>query len=189
LTTNIIDLIESQVIVSIKDQKDIEKAIESPSNIVFLLTGNLLTIQEHIQILQNANKKVFLHIDFIDGLSNTKSAIEYIAKHLKPLGIITTKSNLIKFAKEVNLLAIQRIFLIDGGAVTKGIEMVKSCKPDAVEVLPGLMPRVIFELTETIETPLIVGGLISSKEEILSALKAGALAVSVGNSVLWNFDF
>lgn len=189
MTTSIIDLIESQVIVSIKEEQDIEKAIKSPSNIVFLLTGDLLTIHGHIKTLQEANKQVFLHIDFIDGLANTKSAVKYIANHLKPLGIITTKSNLIKFAKDYNLLAIQRIFLIDGGAVTKGIEMVKSCKPDAVEVLPGLMPRVIFDLTEKLETPLIVGGLICNKEEILSALQAGALAVSVGNPKLWNFDF
>jgi glycerol uptake operon antiterminator len=189
MSTNIIDLIESQVIVSIKTPDDIEKAIKSSSNIVFLLTGDLLTIHEYIKVLQKAGKKVFLHIDFIDGLSNTKSALKYIAHYLKPVGIITTKSTLIKFAKEYNLLAIQRIFLIDGSAVAKGIEMVKSCKPDAVEVLPGLMPRIIFELTETIETPLIVGGLICSKEEILSALQAGALAVSVGKPELWNFDF
>ncbi len=184
-----IDLIESQVIVSIKNHEDIEKAIKSNSNIVFLLTGDLLTIQDHICQLKKANKLVFLHIDFIDGLANTKSAVKYIAHHLKPLGIITTKSTLIKFAKEYNLLAIQRIFLIDNGAVAKGIEMVKSCKPDAVEVLPGLMPRIIFELTETIDTPLIVGGLIRNRDEILLALKAGALAVSVGSPDLWNFDF
>jgi glycerol uptake operon antiterminator len=186
---NMIDLVESQVIVSIREPKDIDKAIKSKANIVFLLTGNLLSVKDYVEVLQNANKQVFVHLDFIDGLANSRSAIEYIAKHIKPLGIITTKSNLIKFAKEFHLMTIQRIFLIDRGAIKKGIEMVNSCKPDAVEVLPGLMPRVIFELTETVETPLIVGGLIANEDEIHNALKAGALAVSVGNPKLWDFDF
>ena len=85
-------------------------------------------------------------------------------------------------------MTIQRIFLIDRAAVQKGIENIRSCKPDAVEVLPGLMPKIIDDLSRKIKLPLIVGGLISEEAEILSALKAGALAVSSGNPAMWHFD-
>ncbi|MFT4413977.1 glycerol-3-phosphate responsive antiterminator [Fredinandcohnia humi] len=185
---NIVDLVESQLIISIKDPASIEKATQSNSNVVFLLTGDLLSAKDLIKPLQEANKHVFIHLDFIDGISNSKSAIKFIAKEWKPCGIITTKASLVKLAKEEGLMTIQRIFLLDRGALNKGIEMVQSCKPDAVEVLPGLMPKIIYDLTERIELPLIVGGLIQDKEDCLQALQAGALAVSVGNPELWDIE-
>ncbi|WP_409293948.1 glycerol-3-phosphate responsive antiterminator [Peribacillus sp. SCS-26] len=185
---NIVDMVESQLIASIKDEKDIDLAIKSRANIAFLLTGNLMTIKGHIEKLKSAGMFIFIHLDFIDGLSNTKSALSYIAQDWKPTGIITTKSNMVKFAKEEGLLTIQRIFLIDRSALQKGIENIKSCKPHAVEVLPGLMPRIIDELSRKTNLPLIAGGLISEKSEILAALEAGALAVSSGNPDMWKFD-
>jgi glycerol uptake operon antiterminator len=184
----IVDLVQSQVIASIKSETDIEKAIASKANIVFLLTGNLINMQDYLNRLKKAKKHIFIHIDFIEGLSNTKSAIKYIAYTWKPTGIITTKNTLIKFAKEENMMAIQRLFLIDRTAISKGIEMSKMCKPDAIEVLPGLMPDIIDQLTAEIDLPIIAGGLISSKKDILQGLEAGALAISSGNPELWNFD-
>jgi glycerol uptake operon antiterminator len=184
----LVNMVESQIIASIKDQKDIDKAIKSSANIAFLLTGDISTVENYIKQLREAEMYIFLHLDFIEGLSNTKSAIKYIADVWKPTGIITTKINMIKYAKEEGLITIQRIFLIDRAAIEKGIEMVKSCKPDAVEVLPGLMPKVIDQLSRQLKLPLIVGGLIQEKEDILLALEAGALAVSSGNSAMWNFD-
>jgi len=185
---NIVDLVQSQVIASIKNEEDIEKAIASNSNIVFLLTGNLLNMTDHLTRLKEAKKQIFIHIDFIEGLSNTKSAIKYIAQCWKPTGIITTKNSLIKYAKDEKLMTIQRIFLIDKTAIKKGIDMCQTCNPDAIEVLPGLMPSIIDQLTTKINLPIIAGGLISSKEEILQGLEAGALAISSGDPALWNLD-
>ena len=185
---NIVDIVQSQVISSIKNEKDIELAISSTANITFVLTGNIITTKGYIEQLNKAGKMTFVHLDFIDGLSNTRSAITYIAKIWKPMGIITTKSNLIKYAKEEGLMTIQRLFLIDRNALKKGIEIAHQCKPDAIEVLPGLMPSVIDELTGLTNLPIIAGGLISNKEEILNGLEAGALAISSGDPKLWNLD-
>ena len=86
-------------------------------------------------------------------------------------------------------MTIQRIFLIDGNALKKGIEIAHSCKPDAIEVLPGIMPTIIDRLTKLTPLPIIAGGLISNRNEIEEGLKAGALAISSGNPKLWNLDF
>ncbi|WRP05675.1 glycerol-3-phosphate responsive antiterminator [Rossellomorea aquimaris] len=185
----IIDIVQSQVIASIKEEKDLEKAIQSNANIVFILTGNLITMDGYLKKLKEAGKTTFIHIDFIDGLSNTKSAIKYIAEIWKPAGIITTRSNLIKYAKEEGLMTIQRLFLIDRNALVKGIDIAQNCKPDAIEVLPGLMPSIIDKLTTMTTLPIIAGGLISNKEDILNGLRAGALAISSGDPKLWNLDF
>ncbi|WP_202081346.1 glycerol-3-phosphate responsive antiterminator [Caldalkalibacillus salinus] len=182
----IVDKVESQVIAAIQDPDRIEKAKVSEANVAFLLTGDLLSIKDYVQTLQQANMYVFIHLDFIEGISNDKSAITYVAKEWRPDGIITTKNHLIKTAKEQGLMTIQRIFLLDQTAFNRGIDMIRQCQPDAVEVLPGLMPRVIYELTEMTQTPVIAGGLIREEHEVKEALKAGALAVSVGNPSLWS---
>ncbi|WP_188454956.1 glycerol-3-phosphate responsive antiterminator [Virgibacillus oceani] len=181
-----VDIVQSQVIASVKEEQDLDKAILSGSNIIFLLTGNLITTKDYLDRLEKANKTTFIHVDFIDGLSNSRSAIKYIADMWNPQGIITTKSNLITFAKEEGLMTIQRIFLIDRNAMNKGIEIAHHCRPHAIEILPGLMPDIIDDLTKLTYLPIIAGGLIKNKEEILNGLEAGALAISSGDPKLWN---
>jgi len=182
----ITDMVHSQVIASIKTEGDIEKAIRSDANITFLLTGNLINTKDYIDRLKAANKITFIHIDFIEGLSNTPSAIKYIAQKLKPLGIITTKSALIKYANEEGLITIQRIFLMDRNGLKRGLEIAHKSKPHAIEVLPGIMPTIIDGLTKETHLPIIAGGLVSHKDEILHGLSAGALAISTGDPKLWN---
>lgn len=185
---NIVDLVQSQVIASVKKQEHLEKAIHSNANIVFLLTGDLMSTKKYLDTLKAHGKDAFIHVDFIDGLANTRSAIDFIADNWQPKGIITTKTHLIKHAKEKGLMTIQRIFLIDGNALNKGIELSQATKPDAIEVLPGLMPNIIDRLTKKTHLPIIAGGLISTQTEIENGLKAGALAISAGNPKLWNLD-
>lgn len=184
----LVDMVESQIIAAVKNEEDLELALSSNVNMVFLLTGNLMTASGYIEKLKGAGKHVFIHMDFIDGLSNSRNAINYVAEHWKPTGIITTKSQIVKMANEAGLKTIQRIFLLDRGAVNKGIEMVKSCKPDAVEIMPAVIPKIIDQLSGAIPYPIIAGGLIDSISEIHDALEAGALAVSTGDHEMWNFN-
>ncbi|MEW9676841.1 glycerol-3-phosphate responsive antiterminator [Lentibacillus sp. L22] len=187
--SKIVNMVDSQVIASVKHTKHLDAASTSNANIVFLLTGDLLSTPEYLNRLHKRDKQTFLHIDFVEGLSNSKNAIKYIARAWKPKGIITTRSSLIKYAKEEGLMAIQRIFLIDRNAMEKGIELAHYCQPDAIEVLPGIMPNIIDNMTKLTRLPIIAGGLISNRNEILNGLQAGALAISSGNPQLWNFDF
>lgn len=184
----LIDMVESQMIASVKNEEDLQHAIDSNVNIVFLLTGNLMTITGYIEQLRQAGKYVFIHMDFIDGISNSRNAINYVAKNWRPTGIITTKTQIVKMANEAGLKTIQRIFLLDRAAVNKGIEMVKSCKPDAVEILPGVIPKLIDQLSSEIDYPIIAGGLIDDISEVHQALESGALAVSSGNPKMWNYN-
>lgn len=184
----LVDMVESQIIASVQNEQDLQRSLTSNANIVFLLTGNLMTIADYIKQLKEAGKYVFIHLDFIDGISNSKNALSYVAESWKPTGIITTKSHIVKMANEVGLMTIQRIFLLDRSAIQKGIEMVKSCRPDAVEIMPGIMPKIIDELSSELNFPIIAGGLITQISEVHDALQAGALAVSSGDPEMWNFD-
>jgi glycerol uptake operon antiterminator len=55
---------------------------------------------------------------------------------------------------------------------------------DMIEVMPGIMPKMV-ERFAAIGIPVIAGGLIETKAEITSSLKAGAVAVSTGKKGLW----
>jgi glycerol uptake operon antiterminator len=51
--------------------------------------------------------------------------------------------------------------------------------------MPGIMPKITKKMSEELEVPVIVGGLISDKDEIDNALKSGALGVSTSAKELW----
>lgn len=77
---SLVDMVESQMIASVTNEDDLKHAISSKANIVFLLTGNLMTIADYVSQLRKAGKHVFIHLDFIDGISNSRNAVEYVAK-------------------------------------------------------------------------------------------------------------
>ena len=54
-----------------------------------------------------------------------------------------------------------------------------------VEILPGIMPKVISRIAAATRIPLICGGLIMDKGDIMEALSAGALAVSSTSESVW----
>ena len=57
---------------------------------------------------------------------------------------------------------------------------------DIIEVLPGVMPKVIRQLCREFSMPLIAGGMIFDKEDVITALSAGAAAVSTTRSDIWH---
>ena len=178
-------LVDHPIISAISEIEKLDELIDSPSEIVFLLKGSILNIEENVKKLKDNNKIVFIHIDLIDGLSKDVSALEFISKNVKPDGVISTKPNLIKYAKTLNLLTIQRLFIIDSIALESGISSIKSTKPDAVEILPGIMPRIISEIKQETRIPVIAGGLIKEKKEVIDSLNAGANGISTTNKDVW----
>ncbi|CAM3172124.1 glycerol-3-phosphate responsive antiterminator [Paenibacillus taichungensis] len=174
------------IIASITTDEQISQAIASDVQRVILMTGNITNLGSIIESLHQSGKKAYVHTEMVSGIGRDASAIQYLADVFKIDGIVTTKSNAVSAAKQAGILSIQRIFAIDTAAITTAVRMIMSYKPDEVELMPGLMPRVIQELKERISQPLIVGGLIRYEEEIQQALKSGADFVSVGHEKFWN---
>jgi len=152
---------------------------------VNLMTGNIMNLKNVVQRLHERKKQVFVHVEMVHGLGRDHFAVRYLADVFGVDGIISTKSNIISAAKNANLRTIQRIFAIDSSALETAAKMIASCQPDEVELMPALMPRIIREMKETMNQPLIVGGLIKFQEEIDSALANGADYVSVGSTRFW----
>ena len=77
----------------------------------------------------------------------------------------------------------QRFFLLDSIAYDNVLR--QSSNADIVDVLPGTMPRVLSRLSAQIRQPLIASGLLTDKQDVISALGAGAIAVSTTSEALW----
>jgi glycerol uptake operon antiterminator len=57
-----------------------------------------------------------------------------------------------------------------------------------VEIMPGIIPQVIRDFTKNVTTPVIAGGMIATKEDVMAALRAGAICASTGKSPLWDLE-
>ena len=81
----------------------------------------------------------------------------------------------------------QRFFLLDSMALANIEKQIPFEYADAIEILPGVMPKIISKISEFTHKPIIASGLISDKEDVLCALGAGAMSVSSSNPNVWDF--
>jgi len=166
----------------------LEKALDHELSGVFLLTGNIATIKRYVDFYKSNHLFVFLHLEKIGGLLPDKEGLSFIANYVKPTGIISTKKSHIKEVKKLGLLTIQRLFLVDSDALTHGISSFQEGIPDAIELMPGLIPEIVTQVKRLTDIPIITGGLIQNREQMIKAVNSGAVAVSTGNPDLWGVN-
>ncbi len=180
------DLSNSPIIAAVKNDEQLESALTSESEIVFILYGDILTIPEITGKVKAAGKSAIVHVDLVSGLSSREVAVDYIAKVAKADGIISTKPVLIRRGKELGLFTVLRVFIIDSMALSNISRDLKIVEPDVLEVLPGVVPEMIAKICETVSIPVIAGGLVSTKKDILAALNAGAVSISTSSQNIWH---
>lgn len=181
--SKIIDCLEcNPIIAAISDDKW-QQALESPVQVIFYMSANLLTIAERVQQAHNAGKYIMVHLDLAEGIGRDKTGIRYLAD-CGADGIISTKGQLIRQAKEQGLFTVQRFFAVDSVGVEGVGEILRNTNPHLVEIMPGVVLKVIKRYADK-GLSVIAGGLIQSKNEVTDALKAGAVAVSTGCVGLW----
>ena len=173
------------VIAAIRDEYALLDACKSDVRVVFDLSPSIETIDSRVELCREYDKYLFLHIDMAEGIGKDRAGLWYV-KSRGVRGIISTRPNLIKLANELGLETVHRMFIIDSHSVETAIAMFKT-KSDMVEIMPGIVaPRIIERICDEVNIPVIAGGLIETRDEIASAIKAGAVAVSTGNKKLWN---
>ena len=178
-------LLDSPVIAAVKDDAGLQKALDSDCQVIFLLYGNILNIDSLVRTVHEREKRCFVHIDLIDGLSNREIAVDALVQLGSPDGIISTRTPQIRRAQQLGILTIQRVFLLDSMSLQSLLTTMDAYHPDYIEVLPGVIPSVIAEITAKTTIPIIAGGLIRSKQDVIQALQAGAIAVSTSCRAVW----
>ena len=83
------------------------------------------------------------------------------------------------------MFTVFRVFILDSMALKNISKQAEQAKPDIMEILPGIMPKITQQIVQKISVPIICGGLISDKEDIIGAISAGAAAISSTNPNVW----
>lgn len=180
-------LSDNPVIGAIRNEKDFEVVINCDVKMVFVLYGNIINIQDICEKLKRNNKIVFVNLDMIEGLKGDRFGVEFIKEKVKPHGIISTNSHVLKHARNLGLFTIQRLFILDSISIETGVSIAKTIKPDAIEILPGIAYKAVELIKDRVSQPLITGGLIYSQKDAVKALVAGVLGISTSSRDLWDF--
>jgi glycerol uptake operon antiterminator len=176
---------ENYPIIAAVKRKDLEAALASEVQAIFLLSSNIMEIDELTKQTHANGKLLFIHMDFVDGLSKDAAGVHYLATKSVD-GIISTRSHIVTAAREVGIFSVQRFFMIDSRSVDTALESLRQTRPDMVEIMPALAYKSIARIKKNVNIPIIAGGLIEFKDEIFQALGAGASMVSTGKQELWN---
>ena len=184
------DAVESgPVIAAVKDYDGLEKCCQMEDlKVVFILFGDVCSIDKIVKRVKEADKIAMVHLDLIVGLSSREVSVDFIKNNTLADGIISTKIALIKRGKELGLFTVLRFFMLDSIAL-RNVEMMEhqhaDSRPDFIEVLPGVIPKIIKRICTNSKIPVIAGGMITDKEDVMGALKAGAISVSSSNQDIW----
>lgn len=176
------------IIAAVKDEDGLKNCCENEEiGVVFLLFGDICSIGGLVERVHRAGKIAMVHMDLIGGLSPKEVSVDYLKYTAHADGILTTKNAMIQRAKELQLFTVLRVFVIDSMALKsiENLEHQHSGRPDYLEVMPGAMPKVLRKIKSISRIPLIAGGLIADKEDVMGALLAGASAVSTSRQDVW----
>lgn len=172
------------IIAAVRNERDMDKALQSGVQIIFYLSPDILTLDEIVSKVHGVGKKIFLHMDLAEGIGKDRTGMEYV-KRRGVDGVISTRVSMIKAAREVGLFTVQRFFIVDSQSVNTTLEGIRSAKPDMIEIMPGIVTKVIADLKAKLDIPIIAGGMIESRLEARDAMQSGARAVSTSNRELW----
>lgn len=175
---------ENPVILGVNEESDFNLVEENESQVVFTLFGTISNISDTIHHLKQTKKLVFVNIDMVDGFSPRNSVIDFL-KTTELDGIISSKPNVLRYAKEQGLFTVHRFFVLDSSSWRNIDRQLEISQADIINITPG-WTKVIKWTTERFSTPIISSGLVCDKEIVIENLNAGAIAICTTNQDVWN---
>ena len=130
------------IIAAVRDEAGLDACLASDVRMVFTLFGDVCSIPTIVDRIRAANKFAVVHLDRVTGLASKEVAVDFIRQSTRADGVISTHTNLIQYAKGLGLFTALRAFLIDSIALDNLVAAGR-IRPDALDILPGLMPPMI----------------------------------------------
>ena len=150
-------------------------------------TVTLMVLTDYVDFLPPIHIIACVGAILIVGLSAKDASLDYLKDIVHADGVITTKHSLIAHATEIGLATVLRYFILDSMALVNIEKQQRTgALPDVIEILPGIVaPRVIRRIVAMSRTPVVCGGLIQCREDVMHALGSGASAISTTSSEVW----
>lgn len=173
------------VIAAVRDEEGLRECLKTDCGIVFILYGDIMNIASIVERIREKKKLAMVHVDLIAGLGSREVSVDFIHTATGADGIISTKPAMVRRGGELGMYTVMRFFVIDSMAAENIHRQCEQARPDCIEILPGVMPKVIRRIAREVRQPVIAGGLITDKEDVMSALDAGAVSISTTKRELW----
>lgn len=173
------------IIPAARSMKDFEFLMRTSFEYVIYLDVHVAQLIYLRRLARDYGKKLLLHADMIQGLRHDDAAAQFLCQVIKPVGVISTHSNVISTVKKHGLISIQRIFLLDSHSLETSFRVMESSHPDYIEVLPGMMPQVLAEVNNKARCPILAGGFIRTMADVHMVLAYGVAAVTTSSREIW----
>ncbi len=178
-------LVESnRIIPGVKDQQGLKKALRSDSDIIFVLFGDIISIEDITDQIRAAGKHAFVNVDLLEGGSGRDTVIRFLHRYTNADGVLSSKAAVLKAAKKLGFYTIHRFFIIDSFSFQNLEKQTAISEPDILEILPG-WPKLITWTREKTDIPIISGGMVCTHEDARASLDAGAVSISTTNDCMW----
>jgi len=176
----------TRIIAAVRNVDDLQRALDSPVKIVYLLFGNPLNIRTMLQSVRDSGKLPLVNADLLQGISRDAHAVEFLA-NCGTSGIISTNHETLRAARAQELVTVLRTFMIDSASLESARRFLGHFQPDAIELLPAIAaPLVIDRIRESYpELHVIAGGLVTNFKQVEGLIAAKVDAVSLSNPDLW----
>jgi glycerol uptake operon antiterminator len=172
---------------AITSESQLDEALASRVEIVFILRGDGLSLRPTIRRVHEAGKMVAVHLDLVDGIRPDAAGVTWLARTGAD-AVISSRGQLMQGIRREGLVAIHRLLLVRRNLVDTAVHAVTKSGADIVEILPGvILPDVRGYLTR-IRVPLLAGGFIRTEVEAVAALRSGAAGVTTSSPELWRAD-
>jgi glycerol uptake operon antiterminator len=177
---------KNSIIPAVKGFKELELALSSPHEVIFLHEGELIQLKGIVESVKRAGKKIYLHLDMVKGIKDDEASIHFLAKCIQIDGVISTRNSCLTYAKKYGLSAIQRGFLIDSHSVKTIVNSAAQVKPDYIEILPSFSYPKLEIIKKETGVDIILGGFVDKKEDLPTLFDAGAIAISTSKVEMWD---
>ena len=174
------------VIAAVRTPDAFERALESEVKAISVVGGDFFQLTPYLERAAQEEKTVLLHMDLIEGIGRDAGGIRFAKEQYGIAGIHSTKSHMIKLAKEESMITIHRLFITDFQSIESGLNMIRSSRPDYVEITPGTLPRIVRKFRQEQKSPVISSGLIENEKDLEILTRAGASNFVCSKDVLWN---
>ena len=139
-----INIGNKRIIAATRSDEDFLNALSSLAEVIFDLNPDLMNVSVKLKKAHENNKRLFVHIDLAKGIGKDESGVRFL-KRIGVDGVISTKVSMIKMAREAGLCTVQRFFIVDSRSINTAIDSLKLSKSQMIEIMPGIVLKVIKE--------------------------------------------
>ena len=181
----IIECLELNPIIAAIRDDGWDAALHSPAQVLFYLSAEVLTVAERIRQAHEAGKYVLVHADLAEGIGKDRAGLRYLAK-CGADGILSTKAQLIRYAKELELITVQRFFVLDSRGMESIDEMLRTSCPHLMEIMPGVIPKAISKFSKVLnlraKAVAVCTPTCRMPNAVINLFNAGVLLVTIAST-------